>query len=212
MDTEFKTNRDELLSNGLALSHEKVPKQNTNIPEDEKKNHLTTVEYNTLIKSIKALIYDYQNKLVSGFPAEGHAGPGEVENPDGEVYTIIKEPNAIEASDSSLYTSAKIEKRLIELKTELEGLIGEGTSGPAGKDGIDGKSAYEIWLSLGNVGSEEEYIASLKGPQGPQGPPGKQGPPGEGSGTVVDGDDRYAGKFSWVYNPVLNSLDLKYIG
>ena len=29
--------------------------------------------------------------------------------------------------------------------------------------GKDGKSAYEIWLSLGNEGTEEEFLASLKG-------------------------------------------------
>lgn len=38
--------------------------------------------------------------------------------------------------------------------------------GPAGKDGQDGtngKSAYQIWLDNGNIGTEEEYLASLSG-------------------------------------------------
>lgn len=37
--------------------------------------------------------------------------------------------------------------------------------------GQDGKSAYEIWLELGNEGTEEDFIASLKGEQGQQGEP-----------------------------------------
>ena len=29
--------------------------------------------------------------------------------------------------------------------------------------GATGKSAYEVWLSQGNVGTEADFIASLKG-------------------------------------------------
>lgn len=31
------------------------------------------------------------------------------------------------------------------------------------KGGVDGKSAYEIWLEQGNTGTEEDFLASLKG-------------------------------------------------
>lgn len=43
-----------------------------------------------------------------------------------------------------------------------------GERGPAGRDGLnghdgkDGKSAYQIWLDLGNTGSEQDFIDSLK--------------------------------------------------
>ncbi|MHB9952983.1 collagen-like triple helix repeat-containing protein [Ligilactobacillus murinus] len=43
-----------------------------------------------------------------------------------------------------------------------------GETGPAGRDGLnghdgkDGKSAYQIWLDLGNTGSEQDFIDSLK--------------------------------------------------
>lgn len=47
--------------------------------------------------------------------------------------------------------------------------------GPVGKDGADGKSAYQIWLDNGNTGTEEDYLASLKGEQGIQGATGKDG-------------------------------------
>lgn len=58
-----------------------------------------------------------------------------------------------------------------------------------GSVGEPGKSAYEIAVEHGFEGSEEEWLASLKGEQGPpgeRGPQGEQGPPGE-SGT--DGQD-----------------------
>lgn len=60
----------------------------------------------------------------------------------------------------------------------------QGPTGPKGEDGVighDGASAYEIWLSQGNVGTEEDFLASLVGPTGPQGPKGETG---ECGGTV----------------------------
>ncbi|ACX71117.1 glycerophosphoryl diester phosphodiesterase [Streptomyces phage ZL12] len=38
--------------------------------------------------------------------------------------------------------------------------------GPAGDDGLDGMSAYEVWLEAGNTGAEADYLASLVGPSG----------------------------------------------
>ncbi len=40
---------------------------------------------------------------------------------------------------------------------------GEGIPGPAGK------SAYEVWLEAGNSGTVEDYLESLRGPEGPAG-------------------------------------------
>ena len=50
-----------------------------------------------------------------------------------------------------------------------------------GETGIEGKSAYQIAVEKGFVGTETEWIASLKGeigPMGPQGIQGKTGPQG----------------------------------
>ena len=49
--------------------------------------------------------------------------------------------------------------------------------------GKDGKSAYQIAVDKGFVGTEEEWLASLQGEPGepgPQGEPGPEGPPGAG--------------------------------
>ena len=46
---------------------------------------------------------------------------------------------------------------------------GDGTVGPQGEQGIQGEeglSAYEVWISLGNTGSEQDFIDSLTGPSG----------------------------------------------
>jgi hypothetical protein len=48
-----------------------------------------------------------------------------------------------------------------------------GPQGPAGEDGL---SAYEIWLNQGNIGDEDDFIASLQGDPGPQGPQGDPDP------------------------------------
>ena len=45
----------------------------------------------------------------------------------------------------------------------------DGTNGTDGADGLDGKSAYQIWLDQGTVGTEQDFLDSLKGEQGPAG-------------------------------------------
>lgn len=44
-----------------------------------------------------------------------------------------------------------------------------GKDGVNGTDGLEGKSAYEIWLGQGNSGTEQDFLDSLKGEQGPAG-------------------------------------------
>ena len=45
----------------------------------------------------------------------------------------------------------------------------QGPAGTNGKDGENGKSAYQIWLEAGNTGSEQDYLDSLKGKDGEDG-------------------------------------------
>lgn len=61
----------------------------------------------------------------------------------------------------------------------------QGPAGKDGQDGSDGKSAYQIWLDNGNTGTEEEYLASLKGSDGKDGEDGK---------TPVKGVDYFDGE------------------
>lgn len=47
--------------------------------------------------------------------------------------------------------------------------------GTNGTNGQDGDSAYQTWLDLGNVGTEQDFINSLKGAKGDKGDTGEQG-------------------------------------
>ncbi len=53
-------------------------------------------------------------------------------------------------------------------------------AGKDGKQGIPGKSAYEVWLDAGNVGSVEDFLALLKGDTGEPGEDGTDGVDGVG--------------------------------
>ena len=50
-----------------------------------------------------------------------------------------------------------------------------GLEGPMGPAGADGLSAYEIWLSLGNTGTEQDFLNGLTGPAGNDGTDGEDG-------------------------------------
>jgi uncharacterized protein (TIGR02145 family) len=52
---------------------------------------------------------------------------------------------------------------------------GSDIPGPQGDPGEEGMSAYEVWLDLGNTGTEQDFIDSLKGPEGDPGDPGADG-------------------------------------
>ena len=56
---------------------------------------------------------------------------------------------------------------------------------------VVGLSAYEVAVKNGYIGSETEWLASLKGETGEQGPQGPQGPAGSGGGgssATVEGE------------------------
>ena len=52
-------------------------------------------------------------------------------------------------------------------------------SGSPGSDGLDGRSAYEVWIDLGNTGTEDDFITSLKGSKGDPGTDGDDGAVGK---------------------------------
>lgn len=67
---------------------------------------------------------------------------------------------------------------------------GSGTPGPKGDPGpagADGRSAYEIAVDAGFIGTESEWLASLKGLKGDKGDPGS----GDGTGGGADGKSAY---------------------
>ena len=96
-----------------------------------------------------------------------------------------------EFSDGSRLTTNKV--KLPRPNVFIGGGASVG-SGSGGGSGEDGKSAYEIAVENGFVGTEAEWLESLKGADGPpgekgdqgdQGLQGLQGPPGTGTAQVL---------------------------
>ncbi len=73
----------------------------------------------------------------------------------------------------------KIDEAIHEAAKSGGGSGEPGPAGPQGEPGADGKSAYQIAVEQGFNGTEEEWLASLVGPEGPEGPEGPQGVQGE---------------------------------
>ncbi len=79
----------------------------------------------------------------------------------------------------------------------------DGINGTNGKDGVngqDGKSAYQIWLDLGNTGTEEDFINWLKGSNGIDGADGKDGENGKDGINGQDGHTPYIQDGYWYIN------------
>ena len=58
-------------------------------------------------------------------------------------------------------------------QTGTAGVSGtNGTNGMNGTNGTNGASAYDVWLGLGNIGTEQDFIDSVRGPAGSDGEDG----------------------------------------
>jgi hypothetical protein len=120
----------------------------------------------------------------SGSSTPGPEGPAGPAGLDGK--TIL---NGAGAPASGLGTNGDfyIDTIANTIQFKAGGTWGTPTSlvGPAGT-GSDGDSAYDIWLSAGNTGTEADFLASLVGAQGAAGADGANGADGT-NGT--DGSD-----------------------
>ena len=95
----------------------------------------------------------------------------------GDGTTVSSEPTCIQGAKGETGASGK------------DGTNGiDGKDGSPGKDGTDGKSAYQIWLDAGNTGTEEDYIASLKGADGAKGEKGDTGATGPQGEQRIQGE------------------------
>jgi hypothetical protein len=93
------------------------------------------------------------------------ASGGKISDPDNPATVATKYINRL--------GGANRQKRMIDyiLKGDntLSGTSNKGSTGSAGSpgapgaDGTDGASAYDIWLALGNAGTEQDFINSLSG-------------------------------------------------
>lgn len=107
-----------------------------------------------------------------------------------KVPTTVSIPKDISAfrNDKKYVSEEQAEELLADYTTEsdVEEIVGQHIekipAGPAGTDGIDGKdglSAYEIAVTNGYEGTEQEWLKTLKGEPGENGADGAKGDPGE---------------------------------
>ena len=91
-------------------------------------------------------------------------------------------------ADSTIYSSVYIGGA--DGADGMDGANGaDGMDGADGVNGADGLSAYEIWLTQGNEGTEDDFFASLMGPEGPQGSAGQNGLDGANGINGTNGTD-----------------------
>ena len=113
-------------------------------------------------------------------------GAGEIETENEELPTpseweiYIAQIKAIVSDIEGL--TDKLNSKVSEVETKLENGDFNGT------DGVDGKSAYEIWLEQGNEGTEQDFLNSLQGRDGIDGQNGQNG---------QDGKDGISATHSW---------------
>lgn len=94
---------------------------------------------------------------------------------DTEIREEIQQLKTNQISKEDIYTKEEIEEKIQQ--GELKGEAGE-----------NGKSAYEIAIESGFIGTKQEWLQSLKGQKGEQGIQGEQGLKGDRGEQGVKGD------------------------
>lgn len=96
----------------------------------------------------------------------------------GECVVEYVNNNTVMTSTPDLYNSLPIVIVADEIAAEFIARL-EAIENEIAQGGIDGMSAYDLWLEQGNTGTLTDFLASLVGPQGEQGLTGPVGPQGE---------------------------------
>ena len=138
--------------------------------------------------------------------------------PTPDLYTQLLQKISEKGKDGKSAYEIAVENGFVGTEIEwLESLKGadgkDGTDGLPGKDGIDGqngadgqdgvngidgKSAYEIAVANGFIGTESEWLESLKGSDGRDGVDGKDGADGLPGKDGIDGQNGADGKSAYI--------------
>lgn len=118
--------------------------------------------------------------LLSLKGADGAVGPQGIQGPQGDTG-----PQGLKGDKGDTGTNGTNGVDGAVGTQGIQGIKGDtGAAGTNGTNGVDGKSAYEVAVAGGFVGTQAAWLLSLKGadgavgPQGPQGEVGPQGPVG----------------------------------
>lgn len=116
-----------------------------------------------------------------------HFQPDAIIDEDGKIYLqsdLLKGVKKELSNPGNLCPRSAILIDNLGNKHNLVELLLKAGSSDSSTPSKDGKSAYEIWLELGNSGTEQDFINSLKGDKGDKGDTGEPGAKGEpGFGT-----------------------------
>ena len=102
---------------------------------------------------------------------QGPTGATGPQGPQGEIG-----PAGADGQDGAVGATGPIGQQGLAGPQGIQGVAGN--DGANGADGSNGSSAYEIWISADNTGTESDFLASLVGAQGLQGDQGVQGETG----------------------------------
>lgn len=125
------------------------------------------IEFTALKDRVSAL----ENNGVGGETGTGTTGPA------GASAYEVAVSNGFEGSETDWLTSLKGEKGDKGDKGD-QGIPGT-SGGPGGGVGPQGDSAYQVAVNNGFVGTEQDWLTSLKGDKGDQGPQGLKGDKGD---------------------------------
>lgn len=132
--------------------------------------------YKPVADFVKEIIIDNELSLTSANPVENRviteALDGKMDAPRNMLRNMLRVSNSLASNSEDLFLAKS----------------GTGTIWLPLPTGSDGKSAYDIWVSKGNRGSEQVFLDTLIGPQGPQGPQGSNGSDGAQGPTGPMGD------------------------
>lgn len=183
----YDTRVSELVTNVESVT-ERIATIETDLGEIDLKVEQTTKTIETLQKETN----DIETKAIYSVDVLYALGDSETEAPTTGWSTTAPQWQSGKYMWQKTVTTYGDETTTTSAITCISGARGQ--DGKDGATGSEGKSAYQIWLEAGNTGSEEDYLASLKGekgstgPQGPQGEQGIQGPQGEQGPQGIQGE------------------------
>ncbi|QDR80235.1 collagen-like protein [Sporomusa termitida] len=121
---------------------------------------LTDVDLATPPTASQVLVYDATTETWKAGTVSGGGGVGissAVVNENGDLIITLTDSTTINAGHV-------VGEQGPPGDTGATGA--DGAQGSPGTPGADGKSAYQIWLDNGNTGTEEDFLAALKGEPG----------------------------------------------
>ena len=172
--------------NELVTSVDTVTERVATIETDLGEIDLKVQETTTTIENVQGKMEDIEQSAVSSVQVMYALGTSKTEVPtEGWSVTAPEWTEGMYMWQKTITTYG--DGTVIESDaTNISGAKGQdGANGQDGSNGNNGESAYQIAVDSGFEGTEEEWIASLKGEKGETGDKGETGQDGKGIKTTT---------------------------